>query len=714
MSANEERLRGYLKRVTTDLRSTRRRLQAVEAQAREPIAIVGVSCRYPGGARSPQELWRLLDDGVDAIGEFPRDRGWATEQFYDPEPGRAGLSYVREGGFLYDAGAFDAAFFGIGPREALAMDPQQRLLLECGWEAFEHAGIDPLALRASRTGVFAGVSSFGYGANAGPRAHSLEGYMLTGAMCSIASGRVAYALGLEGPAISLDTACSSSLVAIHLACESLRRGECALALAGGATVIAGPEVYIEFSQQRGLAPDARCKPFADAADGTSWSEGVGLVLLERLTDALRAGRRVLAVVRGSAINQDGTGNGLTAPNGPAQRRVIQQALASAGLAASDVDAVEGHGTGTTLGDPIEAQALLATYGRARPHGRGPLWLGSIKSNIGHTQTAAGVAGVIKMVLAMHHGRLPRTLHIDEPSTRVDWSAGAVALLQEPVGWAHGGHLRRAGISSFGISGTNAHLILEEAPAPAAAPAGGRRSAQPLGPSSCAPVALPWVLSGRGAGALAAQAERLHAHAIDTPGAGAGAADIGLALAARAALEDRAMVLGGDRRTMLERLAALARGAGGEVDGVLCAAAGTTGGRVAFLFTGQGSQRVGMGRELYASFPPFAAAFDAACEQLDPLLGRSLRAVVFGDRGAEEVALDRTLFAQTALFALEVALFRLVEAWGVRPDFVIGHSVGELAAAHVAGVFGLEDACKLVAARGQLMDALPPGGAMIAV
>ncbi|MFC3995974.1 SDR family NAD(P)-dependent oxidoreductase [Nocardiopsis sediminis] len=719
--ADEEKLLEYLRRVTEDLQQANRRLREAEAKEREPIAIVSMSCRYPGGVESPEGLWRLLEEGRQGVVPFPKDRGWDLEALYDPDPATPGTTYVREGGFLEAAGEFDPAFFGITPREAVAMDPQQRLLLEVSWEVLERAGIDPGTLKGTSTGVFIGAFADDYEVGAGPLPPGSEGYLGTGNSSSVISGRVAYTLGLEGPAVTVDTACSSSLVGIHLACESLRRGESTLALAGGVTVLATPELLVDFSHQRGLAHDGRCKAFSDEADGTILSEGAGVLLLERLSDAQANGHRILGVIRGSAVNQDGASNGLSAPNGPSQERVIRQALANAGLEPGDVDAVEAHGTGTTLGDPIEAQALLATYGRGRD-AADPLWLGSVKSNFGHAQAAAGVAGVIKMVLALRHGTLPKTLHVSPPSTHVDWDSGQVRLLDEARPWPERDERpRRAGVSSFGISGTNAHVIIEDAPEPAA-PSGDDAAAPEVGDARPVPFTgdvTPWVLSGRGEPGLRGQAGRLAsfirsaqeaAPGREDPAGLPGAADVARGLVARAVFEDRAVVVGADTAGLLAGLDALAVG-----DAAPDVVKGSVRARreAVFVFPGQGAQWAGMGAELARTSPVFAQRLGECARALDGLVDWDLFDVLHQRPGAP--TLESIEVLQPVTFSVMVSLAALWESVGVSPSAVVGHSQGEVAAACVAGVLSLEDAVRAVVLRSRLFaQELTGHGAIAAV
>ncbi|WP_052280197.1 type I polyketide synthase [Nocardia vulneris] len=691
--ADEAELRRYLKKAARELHETQQQLRELRARISEPIAIAGMSCRFPGGVCTPEQLWDSVLEARDLVSEFPADRGWDLDAIFDPDPDSFATATVRHGGFLDRPGDFDAGFFGVSPREALAMDPQQRLVLELAWEAVERARIDPASLRGSDTGVFVGMTGQGYGFGSAATLDGAEAYFMNGNVAAMASGRVAYFLGLHGPAVTVDTACSSSLVALHQAIQALRSGQISLALVGGVTVMATPFTFAAFSRQRALAADGRCKAFAAGADGTGWGEGIGMVVVERLSDAERHGHPVLAVIRGSAVNSDGASNGLTAPSGVAQQKVIQAALADAQVRPDQVDLVEGHGTGTVLGDPIEIEALLATYGRQRDRDR-PLWLGSVKSNVAHTQSAAGVVGLIKTVAALRHGVVPPTLHVDAPSPHADWSAGTIRLPTHARPWPRGAGPRRAGLSSFGISGTNAHVVLEEYVVPDPSPALGTESAAPG-------AALAWVLSGKNADALEAQATRLHAALLADPDSDPVAVGYSLATT-RTVFDHRAVVVGRDRAELLDQLAALAGGSASS--SVL--RTHRRGGRTAMMFPGQGSQQVGMGRRLYDEFPVYAAAFEELCRSFAPVLDRPLARVVF-DPDAQHL-LDRTEYTQPALFAVEVALFRLLESWGVRPDFVIGHSIGEVAAAHVAGVFTLPDAVTVVAARGRLMQQLPPG------
>ncbi|WP_415925358.1 SDR family NAD(P)-dependent oxidoreductase [Streptomyces sp. ME19-01-6] len=697
---DDDKTLDYLKRVTADLHKVRGRLREVEQAEREPIAIVGMGCRFPGGAGSPEDLWRLLADGTDAIGEFPADRGWDLGGLFGADQGQGGTSATRAGGFLYEAAEFDAEFFGISPREAVAMDPQQRLLLETSWEALERAHIDPRSLRGSRTGVFVGTNGQDYATLLlGAPQQEVAGHVGIGNAASVASGRISYTLGLEGPALTVDTACSSSLVALHLAAHALRTGECTMALVGGVTVMSTPSMFTEFSKQQGLAPDGRVKAFAAGADGTAWGEGVGVLLVERLSDARRNGHQVLAVMRGSAVNQDGASNGLTAPNGPSQQRVIRQALANARLSAAEVDVVEAHGTGTSLGDPIEAQALLATYGQDRPEDR-PLLLGSVKSNIGHTAAAAGVASVIKTVMAMRHGTVPPTLHVDEPTPHVDWSAGAVRLATAATAWPDSGQPRRAGISSFGVSGTNAHIILEQAPAADEQPPEADRTA----PLAEAGAALPWVVSGHTPAALRGQAARLREFATAADPAGVGRS---LALS-RAGLRHRAVVLAGDRDGLLGGLDAVI--ADEPSAHVVTGSAAADASGVVFVFPGQGSQWAGMATELLDSAPVFADSMDKCAQALAPHLDWD---PIHALRNAEP--LERDDVVQPVLWAVMVSLAALWRSLGVVPSAVVGHSQGEIAAACAAGALSLEDGARLVALRSRVFaEHLSGKGAMVSV
>ena len=695
-----------LRQVFAELDATARYGATPRRVSDEPIAILAMSCRTPGAVEDSDGYWALLAEGRDTIGPFPAR--WDSDALYDSNPKARGKTYVREGGFLRNVDEFDAGFFNIAPREAVSMDPQQRLVLEVAWEALEQAGLMPEALNESSTGVYLGSMGSDYGQH-GASLESLDGYVETGQASSVLSGRVSYALGLQGPAMTVDTACSSSLVALHLACAGLRQGECDLALAGGVQVMSTPARFVEFSRLRGLAPDGRCKSFSERADGAGWSEGCGILVLKRLSDAERDGDRVLAVVRGSAVNQDGRSQGLTAPNGLSQQRVIRRALSVSGLEPSDIDAMEAHGTGTTLGDPIEAGALAEVFGPTRREGE-PLYLGSSKSNLGHTLAAAGVLGVIKMVLALQHEHLPKTLHAERPSEQIEWAGSGLSLLQEARAWPRdASRVRRAGVSSFGISGTNAHVVLEEAPAREATELNGAAVAE----EAASRLSIPLLVSGRDEAALRAQAERyaewLSTHPdIDWADVPSTAALHRTHFAARASVSAR------DAAAATAALRALAAGRSHAAVS-LGEAKDERGGKLAFLFTGQGAQQLGMGRALFESCPVFREAFEEVCGHFDELLDLPLRVVLFAEAGSEQAAkLNETAYTQPALFAVEVALFRQLESWGVHPEILLGHSIGELAAAHVAGVWSLKDACRVVAARGRLMQALPEGGAMISV
>ncbi|CAM4404759.1 type I polyketide synthase [Nocardia ninae] len=683
---------GALRKALVERESWKRRAEKLELQASDPVVIVGMGCRFPGGVSSPAGLWDVVVGERDVISGFPVDRGWDVEGVFDPVPGTPGRSYVREGGFLDGAAEFDAGFFGISPREALAMDPQQRLLLEVSWEAVESAGIDPRRLKGSNTGVYTGLTYQGYGAHLiNDPSNAVDGLIATGNTSSVASGRVSYVLGLEGPSLSVDTACSSSLVALHLAAHSLRRGECDLALVAGATIMATSSAFVEFSQLQALAADGRCKAFAEGADGFVPSEGVGVLVVERLSDAVRLGHRVLAVARGSAVNQDGASNGLSAPNGPAQQRVIRAALADSRLSGAQVDVVEAQGTGTPLGDPIEAHALMATYGRERPEDR-PLWLGSVKSNIGHTQAAAGMAGIIKMVEAMRRGVLPKTLHAEIPSAEIDWSSGTVRLLTEEQPWPRTDEPRRAGVSAFGISGTNAHVILEESPTNVP------ESLAPQ-PVPARPAVMAWVLSGRSADVVAHQAHRLWTRVNSDPEIDP--ADVGMSLANRTQFEHRAVVIGTDRTDLLAALQTV--GDDAPDDRVVRGHAGTVG-KTIFVFSGRGPQYAQPAVELLDTSSAFAE-YLLECEHvLAEFVDWRLTDVLRGAPGAP--GLDHAGIEAVAHFAVTVALARLWQSIGVGPDAVLGHAAGEIAAANIAGTLTLREATHIVAYRNGLAEAVP--------
>ncbi|QSY50327.1 acyltransferase domain-containing protein [Streptomyces griseocarneus] len=706
MANREEKVVAALRAALKETERLREQNRDLLEASREPIAIVGMSCRLPGGVRSPEDLWELVASGGDGVGDFPTDRGWDLS---DPD-----VPYVRQGGFVDDATTFDAGLFGISPREAMAMDPQQRLVMEASWEAFERAGLPPEQLQDRRVGVFVGASNSGYGAGAVELPEEIAGHALTGTANSVISGRVAYAFGLEGPAVTVDTACSSSLVALHLAVQALRNGDCSLALVGGVAVMPTPATFAEFSKQDGLSASGRCKSYAAGADGTGWGEGVGVLLVERLSDARRNGHQVLAVVRGSAVNQDGASNGLTAPNGPSQRRVIRQALANAKLTPADVDVVEGHGTGTKLGDPIEAQALLTTYGKGRP-AETPLWLGSLKSNIGHTQAASGVAGVIKMVMAMRHGVLPKTLHVDAPTPHVDWSRGAVELLSEARDWPEPGRPRRAGVSSFGVSGTNAHIIVEQAPSERVPSADNADSAEPAEATTVRrPGVLPWILSGRTREALAAQATRLLTHLTGTTGiTGFDPADIATSLVTtRTTLDHRAVVIGADTAEFVRGLTELAEGRDAD-EVVRRSASGPGQDGAVFVFPGQGSQWVGMAVGLLESSPVFARWIEECERALSGFVDWSLTDVLRAEAGVGWF--ERVDVVQPVLWAVMVALAETWRAAGVAPAAVVGHSQGEIAAAVVAGGLSVQDGARVVALRSRaIAEVLAGQGGMVSL
>ncbi len=687
-----------LQRAFLALEMTRAKLEALEHSRREPIAVVGIGCRTPGGGDDPDALWALLRAGRDAVGPVPADR-WDGERAYSPDPDAPGKIVTREGGFLGDVGGFDAPLFGLAPREVQGMDPQQRLVLEVAWEALEHAAIAPDGLHNSRTGVYVGIASNDYLhlmlQSGDPR---LVGpHFMSGVAHSVASGRLSYLLGLQGPSVSIDTACSSSLVAVHLACQALRAGDCDTALAGGVNAMLAPDLSVAYSRSRLLSPGGRCRTFDASADGIVRGEGCGMVVLRRLADAVASGDRILAVIRGSAVNQDGPSSGLTAPNGPAQEAVIRAALANAGVSPADIGYIEAHGTGTPLGDPLEMQALGAVFGGPTSRER-PLWVGSVKTNFGHLEAAAGVVGLIKVVLSLAHREIAPHLHFRTPSPHIPWDELPVSVPTQSVPWPELGGTRLGGVSSFGFSGTNAHVVLEQAPAPTPAVVDVRRPLHVL------------TLSAQDRTALAAQATRLSAALAGHDDAELG--DFAFTLnTGRARLPERTAFTASTIAGARERLDAIAHGTEAIGVGYARVLAGAQP-RIGLLFTGQGAQYAGMGRTLYENAPAFRDALHECAALLDPMLPRPLLEVMYPAN--EDARLHETGFAQPALFALEYALTTLWRSWGIMPAAVLGHSVGEVTAACVAGVLSLADAAKLIAARGRHMQALPAGGGMLAV
>ncbi|MEM9805181.1 MAG: type I polyketide synthase, partial [Cyanobacteria bacterium P01_D01_bin.56] len=704
-NAEKQDYRTLMSKALLELKDMRTKLGAVEAARTEPIAVVGMSCRFPGGSDHPDAFWTLLQQGQDGITEVPRDR-WDIDSFYDPDPDTPGKIASRYGGFIEQPQLFDAEFFSIAPREASSLDPQQRLLLEVSWEALEHAGIVPESLDGSPTGVFVGICSNDYSQQLlNQDITQIDAYLATGNCHSVAAGRLSYALGLKGPSLAIDTACSSSLVAVHVAIQHLRAGECNLALVGGVNCLLSPEFSVNFSRAHMLAADGHCKTFDASADGYVRSEGCGVVCLKRLSDAEAAGDRILAVIRGSAINQDGASTGLTVPNGPAQQAVIRQALEQAGLTPHQVSYVEAHGTGTKLGDPIEIGALAAVFGpgRALEH---PLIVGSLKTNIGHLEGAAGLAGLVKVVLALQHGEIPSHLHFNQPNPIIPWDQMPLLIPTETIPWPEIDARRIAGLSSFGFSGTNAHVVVEGPPEYL-----NSVETDEVQPVVERPLHL-LTLSAKTPTALEVLAHRYSQHWTQFP-------DIDIAdlcfsaNTGRSHFNHRLSLVAESTQQLQKHLLACSLGKNPEG----CHQAHVAGSEppgLAFLFTGQGSQFVGMGRELYETQPRFRQALERCDQILQEYLDRSLLSILYPTTSEDEQLLDQTAYTQPALFAVEYALAQLWKSWGIQPNILLGHSIGEYVAAQLAGVFSLEDGLKLIAARGRLMQALPQDGAMVVI